>query len=46
VSFVRKTSNASGIFGDEGKASGPAKPLDFDELRQEAQKRLAEAKKA
>ena len=31
---------------DEGKASGPAKPLDFEDLRQEAQKRLAEAKKA
>jgi antitoxin ParD1/3/4 len=31
---------------DEGKASGPAEPLDFEELRQEAQKRLAEAKKA
>ena len=31
---------------DEGKTSGPAKPLDFEELRQEAQKRLAEAKKA
>ena len=31
---------------DEGKASGAAKPLDFEGLRQEAQKRLAEAKKA
>ena len=31
---------------DEGKSSGQAKPLDFEELRQEAQKRLAEAKKA
>ncbi len=31
---------------DEGKASGPAEPLDFEELRREAQKRLAEAKKA
>jgi len=28
---------------DEGKASGPAQPLDFDELRREAQRRLAEA---
>jgi len=31
---------------DEGKASGPAVPLDFDEVRREAQKRLAETKKA
>jgi antitoxin ParD1/3/4 len=31
---------------DEGKASGPAKPLDFEELSRDAQKRLAEAKKA
>ena len=31
---------------DEGKASGPAEPLDFDELRREARKRLAETKKA
>jgi antitoxin ParD1/3/4 len=29
---------------DEGKASGPAKPLDFDELRREARKRLKAAK--
>ena len=26
---------------DEGKASGPAEPLDFGELRREAQQRLA-----
>jgi antitoxin ParD1/3/4 len=26
---------------DEGKASGPAEPLDFDELRREARSRLA-----
>ena len=31
---------------DEGKASGPAGPLDFEELRREAQRRLADAKKA
>jgi antitoxin ParD1/3/4 len=31
---------------DEGKASGPAESLDFEELRREAQKRLAAAKKA
>jgi antitoxin ParD1/3/4 len=31
---------------DEGKASGPAEPLDFEELRREARKRLADAKKA
>jgi antitoxin ParD1/3/4 len=27
---------------DEGKASGPAQPLDFDELRRDARQRLAE----
>ena len=31
---------------DEGKASGTPQPLDFDELRREARKRLAEIKKA
>jgi antitoxin ParD1/3/4 len=31
---------------DEGKASGRARPLDFGELRREAQKRLAEIRKA
>ncbi len=31
---------------DEGKASGPPEPLDFDELRREARRCLAEAKKA
>jgi antitoxin ParD1/3/4 len=31
---------------DEGKASGPSTPLDFDELRREARQRLAETKKA
>lgn len=30
---------------DEGKASGPAKPIDFDELRKEARLRLAEARR-
>jgi antitoxin ParD1/3/4 len=30
---------------DEGKASGPAEPLDFDELRREARSRLAECQK-
>jgi antitoxin ParD1/3/4 len=30
---------------DEGKASGPAKPLDFDELRAEARLRLKTLKK-
>jgi antitoxin ParD1/3/4 len=29
---------------DEGKASGPARPLDWDELRQEAERRLAQLK--
>jgi antitoxin ParD1/3/4 len=31
---------------DEGKASGPAQPLDWGELRREARQRLAQAKKA
>jgi len=31
---------------DEGKASGPARPLDFEELRQEARARLKAAKNA
>jgi antitoxin ParD1/3/4 len=31
---------------DEGKASGPAQPLDFDELRREARKRLKALQKA
>lgn len=31
---------------DEGKASGPAKPLDFDQLRREARRRLKAIKKA
>ncbi len=31
---------------DEGKASGPPAPLDFDEVKREARKRLAEAQKA
>ena len=31
---------------DEGKASGPARPLDFDELRREARQRLAAVKNA
>src|SRR5271157_586806 len=31
---------------DEGKASGPPVPLDFDEVKREARKRLAEAQKA
>ena len=30
---------------DEGKASGPAQPLDFDVLRKEARSKLAEAKR-
>jgi antitoxin ParD1/3/4 len=29
---------------DEGKASGPARPLDFDKLRKEARRRLAETR--
>jgi antitoxin ParD1/3/4 len=33
------------LWGD-GKASGPAAPLDFDELRHEARQRLTAAKKA
>ncbi|HEY2104488.1 MAG TPA: type II toxin-antitoxin system ParD family antitoxin [Candidatus Binataceae bacterium] len=35
-----------GRLWDEGKASGPAKPLDFDELRREARRRLKAIKKA
>ena len=31
---------------DEGKASGPAEPLDFGELRKEARRRLGEIQKA
>jgi antitoxin ParD1/3/4 len=31
---------------DEGKASGPAAPLDFSELRHEARQRLTAARKA
>jgi antitoxin ParD1/3/4 len=31
---------------DEGKASGPAVPLDWDELRREARERLTLTKKA
>jgi antitoxin ParD1/3/4 len=31
---------------DEGKASGPAVSLNFDELRREARRRLREARKA
>jgi antitoxin ParD1/3/4 len=31
---------------DEGKASGPTRPLDWDELRQEAERRLAQLKAA
>ena len=31
---------------DEGKASGPAEPLDFGELRKQARRRLAEIQKA
>jgi antitoxin ParD1/3/4 len=31
---------------DEGKASGPAEPLDFGELRKEARRRLAVIQKA
>jgi hypothetical protein len=34
-----------GELWDEGKASGPAKLLDFDELRREAHERLKAAKK-
>ena len=30
---------------DEGKASGDAVPLNFDEVRQEARRRLQEARK-
>jgi antitoxin ParD1/3/4 len=30
---------------DQGKASGPPAPLDFDELRREARQRLAKARK-
>lgn len=30
---------------DEGKASGPAQPLDFEDLRKEARLKLAEAKR-
>ena len=30
---------------DEGKASGPAEPLDFEELRRDARKRLVETRK-
>jgi antitoxin ParD1/3/4 len=33
-------------FWDEGKASGPARPLDWDELRQEADRRLAQMESA
>jgi len=29
---------------DEGKASGPPQPIDFDELRQEARRKLARMK--
>jgi antitoxin ParD1/3/4 len=31
---------------DEGKASGPARPLDWGELRREARQRLAQTEKA
>ena len=31
---------------DEGEASGPAKPMDFDELRREARRRAAKARSA
>ena len=31
---------------DEGKTSGPAKPLDFNELRREARQRLTATRKA
>jgi antitoxin ParD1/3/4 len=31
---------------DEGKASGPAKPLDWRKLRREAQERLAQMRKS
>jgi antitoxin ParD1/3/4 len=31
---------------DEGKANGPATPLDFSELRREARQRLTAARKA
>jgi antitoxin ParD1/3/4 len=31
---------------DEGKATGPATPLDFKELRREARQRLSAARKA
>jgi antitoxin ParD1/3/4 len=31
---------------DEGKASGPAVPLDWDEVRREARERLAQTRKA
>ena len=31
---------------DEGKASGPARPLDWKELRREARQRLAQMRKA
>ena len=31
---------------DEGKASGPPAPLDFDELRREARRRLREFREA
>ena len=34
------------VLWGEGKASGPAAPLDFAELRQEARKRLSGARKA
>jgi antitoxin ParD1/3/4 len=30
---------------DEGKASGPAEPLDFEEVRREARRRLGAARK-
>lgn len=30
---------------DDGKASGPAVPLNFDEVRQEARRRLEEARR-
>jgi antitoxin ParD1/3/4 len=31
---------------DEGKSSGPARPLDFNELRREARQRLTSTRKA
>ncbi|MFV3128677.1 ribbon-helix-helix domain-containing protein [Niveispirillum sp. KHB5.9] len=44
--LLRADAGHLGRAWDAGKASGPATPLDFDQLRQEARQRLKDARTA